>query len=259
MVSAINPAYPVTGNPTTQSVRDNFQHAHDEITALQNTPPGSGIGTVNVTAPITGGGSTATVTVGLGNVPPANLNGGTNASSTTYWRGDGTWATPPAGTGGVTSIAFTSPGLTGGTINTANPTGTVALGQVQVANLANGTGASNATYWRGDGSWQTPPTSAPAADTVNAAVAAAGTTQGTATALTAVINAVTTGSGGVALPVATAGAHQYVRNSLTSALSVYPASGAAINALTANVPVIVPADTTALLVAVTATQWYTVP
>jgi len=95
------------------------------------------------------------------------------------------------------------------------------------------------------------------------AIAAAGSTQADGTLLTEGLNVVSAADGtkGVLLPLNPApGTQVIVKNTAAaSALKVWPAVGAAINAIAANSAYSVAAATPSLLIAQTATQWYSVP
>ena len=95
---------------------------------------------------------------------------------------------------------------------------------------------------------------------VSTGISANGSTQGTATVLTKEFNQVSTVSSGqgVVLPTGVVGMAITIINSSANSLLVYPASGGAINSLSANASYSHPATGTLQYITLTGTQWYTV-
>lgn len=94
-----------------------------------------------------------------------------------------------------------------------------------------------------------------------AAVTAAGSAQGDAAALSEGFNVVSGADGttGVVLPTAAIGKRVEVKNAAGSTLKIYPATGAAINAIAADGAYSIATVTSVVLVATSTTQWYSIP
>jgi hypothetical protein len=228
----------------------------------------------------------ATTAFVLGQVGTANpvMNGtATVGTSLLYARQD---HVHPSDT---TKANLASPALTGtptaptasvSTNTTQLATTAFVLGQVGTANpVMNGTATVGTSYLysRQDHIHPSDTTKAPIASptftgiatlpinsvsdgllmSLNASVACAGTTQGTATALTKDINIISSGTGGVVVQGATTGKVIVIYNKTASAISVYPASGHYFDGLAVNTPITLNVSGFIEMYGYSTTQWIT--
>ena len=202
---------------------------------------------------------------GTGATGPAGATGVTGPTGATGITGP-TGATGPAGTNGsngATGVAGPTgaTGLTGATGSAGSAAGTDT--QIQFNDGGAFGGDAGLTYNKSTDSLTVVGNVTSQTNfirSVATGVSAAGSTQGTATAVTKDINVISTVSSGqgIVLPTAVAGMVLIVNNTSATNMNVYPATGAAINSLATNAAYTHVAGASLQYYAVSSTQWYTV-
>ena len=203
-------------------------------------------GTSNVSIPSSGGNVNAVV---AGNTTLVVTGTGANISGTVSVSGNANVGN--LGTGGLITATGN---VTGGNLVTTGlvtSTGNVTGGNINTGGLVSATGnvtANNVV------------TTKYLINSIQTSISAAGSTQGTGTALASTINIVSTvaSGAGVVLPTAVAGMTVYITNTSANSLLVYPASGATINELSTNAALTQVTKATLHYVAASSTQWYSV-
>jgi hypothetical protein len=192
----------------------------------------------------------------VGTLTSLGVNGTVTAvaftANTGVFTGNGSGLSAIAGanvTGTVSSATSASTATTAGTVTTAaqpNITSTGTLTSLTVSGNITAQANVTVTGYR--------------IRSVGTGITAAGSTQGTATAITKEMNVVSTVAtgAGVVLPTAVAGMVISITNTSANALLVYPATSAAINTGATNASYSQPAGATLQFIAPTTTQWYTV-
>jgi hypothetical protein len=194
-----------------------------------NTANIAGTVTTNAQPNITSVGTLTTLDVS-GNITAANIT-----ANTGVFTGNGLGLTNIAGANVIGTVANATYATSAGSVTNATTAGTVTTNaQPNITSVGTLTslGVSGNTTSNNISSNNYVIVSA------NSSITAAGTTQGDATQLASSINVVTTvpASSGVKLPTAEAGMRIIVRNSTSTALNVYPNTGAAIEPALANAP-----------------------